>query len=210
MTKVYSSQFKQGSAVLVQGASSGLGREIAKIYASRGSPLVVTGRNETALKELVEQCNSLYRNNSVFYICGDANSDDDCKRVVQFALEKMGKIDIVVLAAGISAHERFSDMKDLSNMRKIMDTNFFGYVTMTRHTLPYVRKSKGQYVVVSSISGLLPLPLRTSYCASKHAVNGFFDALRHEERENVEITLFCPGTFTGSNFRKNSLNGAAA
>merc|ERR1712178_232895 len=89
-----------------------------------------------------------------------------------------------------------------------MDVNFFGYVNMTKHALPHLKQSKGQIVVVSSVSGMMPLPLRASYNASKFAVNGFFDALHMEERDNLSITLFCPGTFTGSNFRKNSLTGA--
>ena len=209
MTKFYSSQFKQGSCVLVQGASSGLGREVAKIYASRGCPMVVTARNEAALKELVQECQVQYRNPNVFYICGDAGSDEDCRKIIEFTVQKLSRVDIIVLAAGVSAHERFADMKNLENMRKIMEINFFGYVTMARHALPHLKRAKGQFVVVSSISGVIPLPLRTSYCASKFAVNGFFDALYHEESDDISVTLFCPGTFVGSNFRTNSLSGAS-
>lgn len=62
-------------------------------------------------------------------------------------------------------------------------------------------------MVINSISGLVALPLRTAYCASKFAVKGFFDALHMEESDNITITMYCPGTIVGSNFRNNSLSG---
>lgn len=89
-----------------------------------------------------------------------------------------------------------------------MDVNLFGYVNMTRYTLPYLKQTKGQYVVISSISGIVALPLRTAYCASKFAVNGFFDALYLEESENISISIFMSGTINGTNFRSNSLSGS--
>lgn len=89
-----------------------------------------------------------------------------------------------------------------------MDVNLFGYVNMTRHTLPYLKQTKGQYLVISSVSGIVALPLRTAYCASKFAVNGFFDALYLEESENISISIFMPGTINGTNFRANSLSGS--
>lgn len=124
-------------------------------------------------------------------------------------IKKHSRIDIVVLAAGVSSHGKFSDMQNTEIMKKIMDVNLFGYVNMTKYTLPYLKQTKGQIVVVSSISGIIPLPLRTAYCASKFAVNGFFDSLHMEESDNISITLYCPGTINGSNFRNNSLSGSA-
>lgn len=81
---------------------------------------------------------------------------------------------------------------------------------MTRCALPHLRHNKGQIVVVSSMSGLLPIPYRAAYCASKYALQGFFDTLYYEEQGNIDVTLFCPSSLTGSNFRKNSLTGEIA
>lgn len=181
LLKLYKDQFQPGSAVLVQGASSGLGRELAKTYAGRGCPMVVTGRNETELKSLIEQIQSDYSNFNVHYICGDAANEADCKRIVDFMIKQHGRIDICVLAAGVTAHGLFKDMKDPTIMKQILDVNFFGYVNMTKYVLPHLRQSRGQFVVVNSISGLVAFPLRSAYCASKFAVKGFFDSLWMEE-----------------------------
>lgn len=102
-------------------------------------------------------------------------------------------------------------MPDTSSMmRKIMDVNFMGYINMTRYALPNLKQSKGQIVVVSSISGVMALPNRTAYCASKFAVNGFFESLQLEEAGNIAVTIYCPSSISGSNFRANSLTGGAS
>lgn len=143
LLKFYKDQFVPGSAVLVQGASSGLGRELAKVYAGRGCPMVVTGRNEEALKELVSQIQKEYSNFNVHYICGDASSEDDCRAITEFMIKKHSRIDIVVLAAGVSAHGQFADSKDIDVFKKIVDVNLFGYVNMTKYALPYLKQTKG-------------------------------------------------------------------
>jgi len=155
----------------------------------------------------VHLCQSDYSNYNVFYITGDASNEDDCRKITEFMIKKHGRIDIVVLAAGVSAHGKFGDLQKTEIIKKIMDVNLFGYVNMTKYTLPFLKQTKGQYVVISSISGLIPLPLRTAYCASKFAVKGFFDALYMEESDHISITMYCPGTIVGSNFRNNSLSG---
>ena len=81
-----------------------------------------------------------------------------------------------------------------------METNFYGYVTLTHAALPYVRKSKGSIVCVNSISGLIGLPFRTHYCASKFAVRGFFESLAVEEPD-VNILNVYPQTMTGTALR---------
>jgi len=169
--------------------------------------MVVTGRNETELKSLIKQIQSDYSNFNVHYICGDTANEADCKRIVDFMIKQHGRIDICVLAAGVTAHGLFKDMKDPMIMKQILDVNFFGYVNMTKYALPHLRQSRGQFVVVNSISGLVALPLRSAYCASKFAVKGFFDSLYMEEDGQVHITMYCPPTIVGSNFRNNSLSG---
>ena len=78
---------------------------------------------------------------------------------------------------------------------------------MTKFALPHLMKTRGQIIVISSISGVLGLPYRTAYCASKHAVNGFFRSLAYEVDGKVDITICMPPTINGSNFRNNSLSG---
>ncbi len=85
-----------------------------------------------------------------------------------------------------------------------MDVNYMGLLNITKHALPSLRESRGQIVVLSSISGEFGLALRSSYCAAKAAVNMFFRSLRIEEQD-IRISLMILDSFTGSNFRNNSL-----
>lgn len=156
------------------------------------------------MQELVAECAAKYGNNNVHYVVADATSEADCKTLVEFTMEKFGKIDIAILAAGVSAHSLFKDIKDMNIVRKIMETNFMGAVMLTKYLLPILRHTKGQFVVISSASAVLPLPLRSAYCASKSAVNSFFDSIAVEEPD-VSVTLVCPDSYSGSNFRNNNL-----
>ena len=90
-----------------------------------------------------------------------------------------------------------------------MDVNLYGYVNITKYLLPVLKKTKGQLVVISSLSGILGLPLRTFYCSTKFAVNGFFNALHMEVGDTVSITQCNPTTVTGTKFRANGLNGVS-
>ena len=113
----------------------------------------------------------------------------------------MGRIDLLVLAAGVSAHSMFDDLP-LDIFDKVMKINLYGYVYLTKYALPYLYKTEGQILIISSISGSIPLPMRTHYCASKYAVTGFFCSLRHEVADRgVSITIAYPPTVTGTGFR---------
>ncbi|KAL8435094.1 hypothetical protein ACSSS7_002684 [Eimeria intestinalis] len=107
-------------------------------------------------------------------------------------LQAFGRIDVLVLNAGISAHFPFSEFADMDIFRRLLDVNFFGYVFCTKHALPHLKKTKGQIVVISSISGEIGLPLRSAYCSSKFAVTGFFEALRMECGDQIDVTICCP------------------
>lgn len=120
-------------------------------YAARGCPVIVSGRNEQALKIVVKRCAEEFGNLDVHYFIADATIEEHNKALVDFAIEKFGRLDIVVLAAGVSAHVKFEDLPDLDIFRKIIDTNLFGYVNLTRHTLPFLKQTRGQYVVISSL-----------------------------------------------------------
>ena len=88
----------------------------------------------------------------------------------------------------------FEELPDpLATARAIMETNYFAAVALTAQALPHLRRSRGRIVVVSSLIAVAPLPTRTAYAASKHAVHGFFDSLRAEVGAEVGITLACPG-----------------
>ena len=85
-----------------------------------------------------------------------------------------------------------------------MEVNYMGCVILTKYTLKELRKTKGQIIAISSFSGELGLGMRSAYCASKAAVNQFFRSLAIEEHD-IRISIMMPDSFSGSNFRKNSL-----
>ena len=150
-----------------------------------------------------------FGNQDVHLFVADATKEEECKALVDYTVQKFGRIDILVLSAGVAAHSKFEDLPSMDVFKKIIDTNLFGYVYLTRHALPHIKKTKGQLLVISSFSGAVGMPYRSHYCASKFAVSGFFTALRHELEDQVTVTVVYPPTIKGTKFRENSLMGAA-
>ena len=119
---------------------------------------------------------------------------DSFKEAVEHVEEACGRIDILVNNAGVSQRSRAMDT-DLSTVRKIMETNFFGTVALTQLVLPgMIERGAGQLGVTSSVVGKFGAQTRSSYAASKHALHGYFDSLRAELHEkNISVTIVTPG-----------------
>jgi short-subunit dehydrogenase len=189
--------------VIITGASSGIGKALAIEFASRGANLVVAARQYVALCELTESLINDYGVKAVAVQC-DVAVEEDCSHLVKQAILTFGKIDILVNNAGISMRALFKDA-DLAVLKTVMDVNFWGTVYCTKYALPYIQKTQGSIVGVSSIAGYKGLPGRTGYSASKFAMNGFLDALRIENlKTGVHVLTACPG-FTASNIRNTAL-----
>ncbi|MES1907654.1 MAG: hypothetical protein MHM6MM_000732 [Cercozoa sp. M6MM] len=220
--------FQDGSVILITGASSGIGREIALRYAERDCSLVLAARTKAKLEQVADACREKGR--SVTCVSCDVREEKQCKRLIERTLEEYGRLDILVLNAGVGSHVRFHSETDLSVFEHVMRTNFLGYVHCTKHALEPLKRTHGQIVVLSSISGEIGLPFRTAYCASKFAVTGFFEALRAEltveyekqhgkdsskggkgdrtkegrrRRTPIDITIVCPPT-VNTNLREHS------
>jgi short-subunit dehydrogenase len=135
----------------------------------------------------------------------DVRNIEDCKMLITKTLEKYKKIDVLINNAGISMRASFEYL-DLSVIKELMDTNFYGAVYCTKFALPYLLEQKGTIIGISSISGLTPLPGRTGYCASKYAMDGLFNTLRLENfKKGLNVLVVHPG-FTSSNIRRAALN----
>jgi short-subunit dehydrogenase len=138
----------------------------------------------------------------------DVTNEENCKKAVEEAVKHFNSIDVLILNAGISGSIPFSQVKDLSIYEKMMKVNFMGYVNMTHHALPEIKRTNGNICVISSMSGKIGIPLRTAYCSSKFAVNGFFEVLRNElamENPKVKITICVPG-WVDSDIRKRHVS----
>ncbi|MCD6556352.1 MAG: SDR family oxidoreductase [Bacteroidales bacterium] len=189
--------------IIITGASSGIGKACAFEFARQGAKVVLAARTESNLKKVETEIIKL--GGEAYSIKTDVKKIDDCKNLIDKTIKKYKKIDILINNAGISMRASFEDL-DLSVIKELMDTNFYGAVYCTKFALPYLLKQKGTVIGISSITGLTPLPGRTGYAASKHAMDGFLNTLRLENyRKGLNVLIVHPG-FTNSNIRNTALN----
>ncbi|NXE56611.1 DHI1L protein, partial [Casuarius casuarius] len=179
-----------GARVLLTGASAGIGEQMAYHYASFGAEIVLTARREAVLQKVMKKCLKLGAK-KVFYIPADMSSSSEPEKVVQFAVQKLGGLDYLVLNhIGMTPFQMWDG--DVEHTRWLMQVNFFSYVALATAALPTLEENKGSLVVVSSLTGKIPTPFTTSYSATKFALDGFFSSLRHEltmQKKNIFITL---------------------
>ena len=189
----------ENKVVVVTGASSGIGEALAHRFAALGAHVVAGARSIDKLQKVVESLPTL----SLAVAC-DVSREEDCKKLIQRAVEAFGHIDVLVNNAGISMRALFDDV-DLSVLHRLMDTNFWGAVYCTKYALPYIQKSQGSIVGISSVAGFHGLPGRTGYSASKYAMHGLLETIRVENlKKHVHVLIVAPG-FTASNVRFSAL-----
>lgn len=192
----------QGKVVIITGGSSGIGKACAEVFGKAGAKVVITGRNKEKLASVSDALNTAQIDN--LPIVADSSIETDCEMVVQKTIDQYSKIDILINNAGISMRALFNDL-DLSVIEKVMQSNFFGTVYISKYALPHIIATQGTIVGVSSIAGFRGLPGRTGYSASKFAMQGFLESLRTELlKKNVNVMVAAPG-FTASNIRNAAL-----
>lgn len=192
-------------AVIITGASSGIGEELALRYAKEGAWLTLAARNPEKLEAVAEICR--HSGGKVITVPTDVAVEAQCKNLIESCMKEFGKIDVLVNNAGITMWAYFDEVTDLTILEKIMQVNYFGSVYCTHYALPYLKKRHGRLVGVSSLTGKTGIPTRSGYGASKHAMVGFFDALRIELKEyGVSVTMIYPG-FVSTEVRQRALGG---
>jgi short-subunit dehydrogenase len=180
------------NVVVITGASAGIGLEIARMLAREGASLVLAARNPAILAEAAESCRELGAR--VLAIPTDVADRDQCRELIEKAVTEFGRIDTLINNAGISMHARFDELHDIDAVERITAINYFGSVYCTWYALPYLKKTKGRLVAISSLTGRNGVPTRTLYSGTKHAMAGFFDSLRIElKEEGVSVTVIYPG-----------------
>lgn len=186
--------------VLVTGASSGIGEALCRNLLQKGAYVAMAARSEDKMKKIVKD----FPENQYLIKSTDVSKEDDCKAFVEAAVKKFEKIDALINNAGISMRAIFEDL-DINVIRKLMDVNFWGTVHCTHFAFPYLLKSKGSLVGVSSTAGFQGLPARTGYSSSKFAIHGFLNTIRVETlKQGLHVMIACPG-FTASNIRNTAL-----
>jgi short-subunit dehydrogenase len=177
--------------VWITGASSGLGEALAQRFAAAGSRLILSARREDELKRVAALCGPAP---SVSILPLDMSKPDRMGEAAYHALSICGHIDVMVHNAAVGqrafASETAYEVDD-----HLMRTNYLGPVALTKALLPSMRQRRqGQFIVITSVLGKIGLPGRSGYCASKHALHGFFDTLRAEvSNDGVGVLLVLPG-----------------
>ncbi|TFW18772.1 SDR family oxidoreductase [Massilia arenosa] len=181
--------------IVITGASDGIGAEIARQLAAAhqgGVALVLAARDEDRLRAVAGECEALGARTLV--VRTDVARQEDCQRLMQQAVAAFSGIDVLVNNAGRSAHALFEDVQDLGWYEDLMRVNLWGSVWCTHAALPYLKAARGSIVAVSSLAGLVGVPGRTAYSASKFAMSGFFESLRAELKPHgVSVTAAYPG-----------------
>ncbi|MGC0151128.1 SDR family oxidoreductase [Chromobacterium vaccinii] len=182
----------QGKRVWITGASSGIGAGLARELASQGAHLLLSARREDELRKVQGECLADAASAEVLPL--DLTNQEQVRHAAQSALQNYGPIDILVHCAGVSQRSLARDTSDAVD-RALMEINYFGAVELTRAVLPaMLARKQGHLVVVSSVAGKIGTPLRSSYCAAKHALIGYFDSLRAEVfGDGIFVTTICPG-----------------
>jgi short-subunit dehydrogenase len=181
--------------IVITGSSEGIGAEVARQLArSHGAriALVLAARNEAALQKIADECRAFGAQTLV--VPTDVSIQEQCRRLITATVDQFGRIDGLINNAGRSGHAMFEDVKDLGWYEELMRINLWGSVWCTHAALPYLKKSRGNIVAVSSLAGLVGVPGRTAYGATKFAMSGFFEALRAElKNSGVSVTTAYPG-----------------
>lgn len=188
--------------VIVTGASSGIGEAIAREFARNGSRVVLAARSEDRLSVITDDINST--GGRAIFFKTDVSIEADCKQLIEKTVEKFASIDVLVNNAGVSMRAAFLDV-DINVLHRLMNVNFWGTVYCTKFALPYLLKSKGSLIGVSSVAGFHGLPGRTGYSASKFAMHGFLETVRIENlKKGLHVMIIAPG-FTSTDIRKHAL-----
>lgn len=179
--------------IWITGASSGIGEALAYELASKGARLILSARRKDELQRVKGNCASEAQA-GISVLPLDLSQGETLKLSTEAAIQLFGHIDILVNNGGISQRSMIANTH-LSVDRRIMEVNFFGAIALTKYLLPhFIQRKKGHFVNLSSVTGKFGTPYRSTYAASKHALHGFFDALRAEHfKDNIRVTMVCPG-----------------
>jgi NAD(P)-dependent dehydrogenase (short-subunit alcohol dehydrogenase family) len=189
--------------VVVTGASSGLGRAIARGAGEAGAKVVVTARNGEALDHAVREIEAF--GSQALAVPADHAVQDEVGQVVEQAVDRFGRIDTYVANAIVTVMSEVEALRP-DELRRVLDVNFFGMVNGYWAALPHLKESCGTFVHVSSALAYRGIPLQAAYCASKAAGRTFLESARVELQKHgvpVDVSLVLPGAINTPQFDRS-------
>lgn len=191
--------------IWITGASSGIGEALTINLAAQGAKLIISSRRPEALDVVKEKCGA-NRDKIVAIEPLDLGSTESVNQAADKVLSSFKSIDYMFHNGGMSQRS-LAEETGIEIDRRLMEVNYFGAVALTKRVLPvFIGQQSGHFVVTSSLCGIVGIPLRAAYCASKHALHGYFDTLRAEQKTNgIHVTIACPG-FVRTNISLNAID----
>lgn len=200
------SSYFDNKVIWITGASSGIGEALVKeLTLNTNAKIILSSRKEEQLYAVAENTGLTHSRYAVLPL--DLAHYKSMPDMAGKAIEKFGKIDILINNAGLSQRSLAMET-DIEIDKHLMEVDYLGTVALTKAVVPYmIRNGGGQIAVVSSLMGIFGAPMRSGYAAAKHALHGFFDALRAElYSQNILVTIICPG-FIQTNISIHALTG---
>lgn len=200
------STYFNDKTVWITGASSGIGEALVLELATKTTAkIILSSRKEDQLEAIAQKAGLSQNRYAVLPL--DLYEYKNMPDIAAKAVTKFGKIDILINNAGLSQRSLAMET-DIEVDRRLIDIDYIGTVALTKATIPYmIKNGGGQIAVVSSLMGVFGAPMRSGYAGAKHALHGFFDALRAElYKENILVTIICPG-FIQTNISLNAMTG---
>ena len=195
--------------IWITGASSGIGEALVKAFAAKDAKVVLSSRKQAELARVrLEAIESGANPDKLLVVPLDVLDSAAMPAAVQTVLDAFGRIDMLINNAG-NSQRSFCINTDMEVYRAMFELNVLGQIALTKAVLPsMVEQGSGHLLVTASVAGKVGVPLRTGYCAAKHAVMGFFDSLRTEVADmGIRVTTIVPG-FIRTNIGSNALAGS--
>jgi NAD(P)-dependent dehydrogenase (short-subunit alcohol dehydrogenase family) len=183
--------FFRDKVVLITGGSSGIGRATALRLAGYGAKIALAARNQATLEEVARAVTKA--GGEAATVPTDVAEPEQCRRAVETAVQRFGRLDILICSAGLSMRTYFAG-SDLAALERVMCVNFLGTMYTTYYAVPHVKQTRGSLVALSSLTGLRGIPSYGVYGASKFAIQGLYESLRLElHSDGVHVGVVAPG-----------------
>jgi short-subunit dehydrogenase len=200
-----SAAFFKNKSVLITGASSGIGEELARQLAKAGAKLTLAARRRDLLDTLAQSI-ALAGGAKPLVVECDVTKDGDLERAVAEAVRQWGKLDIAIANAGFGVVGPVKSLS-LADYRRQFETNIFGVLRTLYAALPHVESARGNIVIIGSVAGWTATPGASPYSMSKFALRALANSITSELRQSgVRVTLISPG-FVASNIRRIDNHG---
>ena len=191
-----------GKVCVITGASSGIGKSLATKLSLKSAIVVLAARRNSKLIQIKEEIEN--DGGTCTSIKTDISKKLECKNLINKTINLYGKIDLLILAAGVSMWSPFEKITDISFFDDLMATNYSGAVHCIHAALPSLISSEGMVVSCSTAQALVGFTNHSGYAASKHALHGFLDTLEMELNGKVKFLETCLGWIRGTNMRSNA------